>query len=206
MTGTVFLNTTTLSAFKAITGVELPSVSAKLQAALTLTVKFFATGEEAALLTGSPTFRVTLKGTPTGSPFVFSSSATATSDGYTFTFTSVDSAALRTAIGDLTELDAFGEVEWTIASVVERVAFPVTIVNAYLRTDDDAPDPVAEDSDTWLTARAVRFDAAQTLTAAQAAQALANQKVTITSGGYLRVVSNAGDVFYASLNSGEPPA
>ena len=206
MTGTVFLNTTTLSARKAITGVELPSISAKLQAALTLTVKFFATGAEAALLT-SPTFRVTLKATPTGSPFVFSSTIAETlADGYTFEFTSVDSAALRTAIGDLKQLDAFGEVEWTVDSVVERVAFPVTIVNAYLRTDDDAPDPVAEESDTWLTARGVRFDAAQTLTSAQAAQALANQKVTITSAGYLRLVNAAGDVFHAALNSGEPPA
>lgn len=206
MTGTVFLNTTTLVARSAITGNALPLIAAKLQAALTLTVKFFATGEAAALLS-SPTFRVTLKATPTGDPFVFTSSvADELADGYTFEFSSVDSAALRTAIGDLTQLDAFGEVEWTVASVVERVSFPVTLVNAYIRSGDDAPDPIADESLAWLDDHGVRFDAAQTLTAAQAAQALANQKITFTSAGYLRLVNSAGDVFHIALNSGEPPA
>lgn len=184
MTGTVFLNTSTLVARRAITGLELPSISAKLQAALTLTVKFFETGEEAALL-ASPTFRVTLKATPTGSPFVFTSTvADELADGYTFEFSSVDSAALRTAIGDLTQLDAFGEVEWTVASVVERVAFPVTIINAYLRSDDDAPDPIAEESVIWLK------------------EQLADH---ITAEGYFEIQTPAGDWFHFALNSGRAP-
>jgi hypothetical protein len=184
VTGTVFLNTSTLTAREAITGHALPAISAKLQAALTLTVKFFSTGEAAALLS-SPTFRVTLKATPTGSPFVFTSTIASTlADGYTFAFTSVDSAALRTAIGDLTQLDAFGEVEWTVATVVERVSFPLTIVNAYLRTDDDAPDPIAEESATWLTAQLA---------------------ARITAAGYMEFQNTAGDWFYLPMNSGRAP-
>jgi hypothetical protein len=184
VTGTVFLNTSTLAAHSAITGSAQPVISAKLQAALTLTVKLFATGEAAALLS-SPTFRVTLKATPTGSPFVFTSTIASTlADGYTFEFSSVDSAALRTAIGDLTQLDAFGEVEWTVATVVERVAFRVTIVNAYIRTDDDAPDPIAEESATWLTAQLA---------------------ARITAAGYFELQNEAGDWFHIPLNSGRSP-
>jgi hypothetical protein len=35
------------------------------------------------------------------------------------------------------------EVEWTIAAAVERVQIPVTILNAWTRTADAAPDFIA---------------------------------------------------------------
>lgn len=206
MESTVFINTDTFACRAAITGVELPKVTAKLQAHFGLTVKFFAPGEEAALL-ASPTFRIALKDTPTGSPFVLTSTvAEELADGYYFEIASVDAAALRTAIGDLKQLDAWLEVEWTVAGTVERAATPATIANAYIRSADDAPDPVEEASETWLSDRAVRYDEEQTLTDAEAAQALENIGVTITAGGYLRLTNAAGDVFHAALNSGEPPS
>lgn len=207
MEATVFINLATCAARDAITGIQQPKVAAKLQAHFGLTVKFFADTGEAAALLDSPTFRVALKATPTGSPFVLTNTVSEElDDGYYFEIASVDAAALRTAIGDLKQLDAWLEVEWTLAGTVERAATPATILNAYIRSADAAPDPVEEASETWLSDRAVRYDEEQTLTATEKAQALENIGVTITVGGYLRLTNAAGDVFHASLNSGEPPS
>ena len=184
MESTVFINLATFAARLGITGTDTPKVAARLQAHLALIVKFFEPGEAAALLTGSPTFRVAIKGTPTGSPFVFTSTAIDQTDGYLFEFDSVDSAALRTAIGDLKQLEAYAEVEWTLAGVVERVAFPITILTAYIRTEDDAPDPIAEESATWLAAQ------------------LAGR---ITAAGYFEMQNEDGDWFHIPLNSGRAP-
>ncbi len=199
MDAVVYINTETFSAREAITGIQPPKVTARLQAHFGLTVKFFAPDDEPALL-ASPTFRVALKATPTGLPFVLTSSVSSTlADGYTFVIPSVDSAALRSAIGDLKTLDAWLEIEWTIAGTVERCATPATIVNAYIRTSDGAPDTSEEQADAWLTTRAVRFDAEQSLTFTQQAQALDNVGITIDAEGNFSVTNADGDVFSVSL-------
>ena len=184
MESTVFINLAALVARLGITGIDAPKAAARLQAHFALIVKFFEPGEAAALLTGSPTFRFAIKGTPTGSPFVFTSTATPQADSYLFEFETVDSTALRAAIGDLKQLEAHAEVEWTLAGVVERVAFPITILTAYIRTEDDAPDPIAEESITWLNAQLA---------------------ARITPGGYFEIQNSDGDWFHFGLNSGRAP-
>lgn len=177
MEAAIFVNTSTLVARAALTGSALPSVPVKLQTHLKLTVSFFETGEDPALLTGA-SFRVALKdkNTPSGSVLALLSAATDTgADYYEFEWTTVDSAALRTLIGDSESCDAILEIEWTIAADVERVQIPVTIKNAWLRTADAAPDFIA-----FAT--------------------------TITEAGYMRFVTQAGTVYHLGLNTGEPPA
>ena len=177
MVNTIYANTSTLVARAALTGTALPSVPVKLQTHLKLTVYFFATDEDPALLSGA-TFRVALKdkNEPSGSVLALLSAPTATlATGYEFEWTTVDSAALRTLIGDSESCEAILEIEWTIAADVERVQIPVVIQNAWLRTADAAPDFIA-------------FAA------------------SITSLGYLRLVNSSGDVFHIGLNTGEPPS
>jgi hypothetical protein len=175
----LYVNTTTKVIRAALTGTALPSVPIKLQTHLKLTVYFFATGDTAAaLLSGSPTFRVALKdkNTPSGSVLALLSAPTATNvTSYEFEWASVDSAALRTFIGDAESVAAVLEISWTIGSTVERVALDVTIQNAWIRTADAAPD----------------FQSFVT---------------SITSLGYLRLVNSEGTVFHIGLNTGEPPS
>lgn len=185
MTGLVYLNTSTLTARNALTGIATPVINCRLQAQFALEVGFFATGDTAPALLSSPTFRVAIKGTPTGSPFVLTSTAVEQDETYLFEFASVDSAALRTAIGDLPQLSAYGEVEWTVGGEVQRVSFPVIILNAYIRTGDSAPDPAAEESIVWLE------------------EQLASR---ITEGGYIEFQNAAGDWFNIPMNSGRAPS
>lgn len=210
----LYVNTTEKAARGTLDGTTPPVIAPRLQTHLLLTVYFHAAGEDPALLTGSPTFRVALKdkNEPSGSVLALLSAATATgADYYEFEWSSVDSAALRALLGDLPSVEAVLEIEWTISSDVERVAIPVTIANAWVRTSDSAPDPAAEEADAWLTARAVRFDIAQTLTGTQIDQALTNLGITnirslnITAAGYLVLTNDAGDTFHVGLNTGSPP-
>lgn len=143
MEATIYVNTTTKKAQASTTLTALPAVSPRLQTHLLLTVYFFAAGSDPALLSGSPTFRVALKDKdePSGDVLALLSAATATgADYYEFEWASVDSAALRTLLGDLPSVEAMLEIEWTIAADNERVSIPVTIHNAWLRTADSAPD------------------------------------------------------------------
>lgn len=215
MEASIFVNTTLRAARAAITGSALPSVPVRLQTHLLLSVYFFATGADPALLSGSPSFRVALKDKldPDGSVLALLSAPTATlADGYEFEWNSVDSAALRTLLGDDESAEAMLEIEWTISSVVERVVVPVTIANAWLRTADSAPDPAADEIEAFLTARCVRFDTAQTLNGTQIDRALTNLGITsirslnITASGYLVLTNDAGDTFHLGLNTGSPPA
>lgn len=185
MTGLAYLNTSTLTAHRAFTGIAEPELACRLQAQFALEVGFFETGDTAAALLTSPSFRVAIKGTPTGSPFVLTSTGNTQATTYLFNFTSVDSAALRSAIGDLHELEAIAEVEWTVSGAVQRVAFPITILNAWIRTSDSAPDPAAEESETWLTEQLA---------------------ARITAGGYIEFQNAAGDWFNVPMNSGRAPS
>ena len=146
MEATLYVNTTTKEIRAALTGDALPSVPVKLQTHLNLTVYFFATDAAAALIDGSTTFRVALKdsSTPSGSVLALLSAPTATlATGYEFEWASVDSAALRTLLGDSDSVEAVLEVEWTLATTIERAAMVVTIDNAGIRTADAAPDFIA---------------------------------------------------------------
>lgn len=178
MEATLYVNTTSKTIRAALTGSALPSVPVKLQTHLKLTVCFFETGEDAALLNGSATFRVVLKdkATPSGSVLALLSAPTETlATGYEFEWASVDSAALRTLLGDSESVEAVLEIEWTLATTIERASMVVTIANAWSRTADTAPDflPFA---------------------------------TTITSLGYMRFVTSDGTVYHLGLNTGEPPA
>lgn len=214
MEAALYVNTTTKVIRAAATGSALPSVPVRLQTHLKLTVYFYADGEDPALLSGSPTFRVALKDAnePSGSVLALLSAATATgADYYEFEWASVDSSALRTLLGDSASAAAMLELEWTISSEVERASLPVTISNAWIRTADSAPDPAADEAEAWLTARAVRFDTAQTLTGTQIDRALTNlgitniRSVNITSAGYLVLTNDTGEAFHLGLNPGSPP-
>lgn len=175
----IFVNTSLIAARNSATSLAVPSITPRLQTHLKLTVYFFATGEDPALLSGSPTFRVALKdkNEATASVLALLSSPTDTlATGYEFEWSSVDSAALRTLLGDSVDpVEAMLEIEWTISGVIERVSIPVLIHNAWCRTADAAPDflPFA---------------------------------ATITALGYLRLVNSEGTVFHIGLNTGEPPS
>lgn len=69
---------------------------------------------------------------------------------------------------------------------------------------------VLEGAEAWLTARALRFDEAQTLTSGQIAQAFENLGLDIKSAtilrGCLRLVLTDDTVTHLPLTTGEPPA
>lgn len=177
MDATLYLNTTTLVAGAAVTGLAIPAITARLQAHLKLTCYFFATGEDPALLTGA-SFRIALKDVnePSGTVLALLSSPTDTgADYYEFEWASLDSTALRSLLGDQKEADVIVEIEWTIGGTVERISIPATVQNAWIRTADAAPD-------------------------------FAPFQASITALGYLRLVNADGDVFHLGLNSGEPPS
>lgn len=149
MESAIFVNLSKYTAHAAITGVAAPIVDCTLLTEWQVSFSFFQPGSPAAALPGA-TFRFALKETPTGNPLIFNSSLTASGAVYTADFSSVDSAALRTLIGDQPTIEVVGEIEWTISSRRERVHFPVTVTNAWARPDDAAPDPVAEASIVWF--------------------------------------------------------
>jgi len=175
----IYVNTETVTAHCTPTGNGPPRVICTLLAQWQARFSFFVTSEDPAAVAGI-TLRCVLKEVPTGVVLLASSTATLSAAVYTFGFASVDSSGLRTLIGDADQIELQGEIEWTLSGRVERVYFPVTVLNSRHRPDDGAPDPAASASNAWLSARAVRFDEAQTLTTEQKAQARTNIGV---SGG-----------------------
>lgn len=152
----LYVNTTTNSIRASTTGTAYPDVAVRLRNHLKLTVYFFASGGDPALISGV-SFRVALKdiNEPTGSVLALLTAATATGDDYyEFEWDSVDSAALRTLMGDSPSIGAVLEIEWTVGDVVERANMPVVIGNAWIATTDSAPDPTADASWEWLKLRA----------------------------------------------------
>jgi hypothetical protein len=175
----IYVNTETVTAHCTPTGNGPPRVICTLLAQWQARFSFFVTGEDPAAVAGT-TLRCVLKEVPTGAVLLASTTATLSAAVYTFDFASVDSSGLRTLIGDADQIELQGEVEWTLSGRVERVYFPVTVLNSRHRPDDGAPDPADSASNAWLSARAVRFDEAQTLTTEQKAQARTN--IGVTSG------------------------
>lgn len=175
MESTIYINTTLREARAGTTGAGLPEITLTLLAQWLCHIRFFAPGEEPALLS-SPAFVLSIKETPTGTALVRTESVAENDDGdgYDFEFESIDGESLRALLGDEPILDLVLELEWTVDSVTERVHMPCTVINAYNRPDDVAPDPAEAETDAWLAARAVRFDSAQTLTTEQKTQARSN--------------------------------
>lgn len=179
----IFVNLSKHTAHAAITGAAAPFVACTLLAEWQVSFSFFQPGSAAAALS-SPTFRFALKETATGSPLIFTSSLSNSGAVYTADISSVDSPALRTLIGDQTSIEVVGEIEWTLSSRVERVHFPVTVTNAFIRPDTAAPDPVEEDSVIWLNEQLA---------------------AKVTAGGYFEFQLTDGTWVNFALNSGRAP-
>lgn len=204
MESLIYVNTDTITAHCTPTGIGPPRILATLLAQWQARFSFFSTGEEPAAVSGI-TLRCVLKEKPTGAALLASSTTTLSDATYTFNFASVDSSGLRTLIGDADNIDLEGEIEWTISGRVERVYFPVTLINSRHRPDDVAPEPWESTADAWLTAKAVLHSDAQTLTDAARIQALENLGVRFTADGYLEIDNADGDTFHVPLNSGNAP-
>jgi hypothetical protein len=196
----IYVNTENVTAHCTPTGNGPPRVICTLLAQWQARYSFFVTGEEPAAVAGI-TLRCVLKEQPTGAVLLASSTASVSGAVYTFDFASVDSSGLRTLIGDADEIELEGEIEWTLSGRVERVYFPVTLLNSRHRPDDAAPDPADEAYEAWLSARAVRFDEAQTLTTEQKAQARANIGVSSSTGGSLPAGGTTGQVLAKQSNA-----
>ena len=213
MEATLYIDTENFRCYTSTARLDAPVVRPRLQSHLKLTTYFFTPGSDPALLTGA-TFRVALKeaAAPSGSVLALLSAATDSgADYYEFEWAQIDSSALRTLLDDNESAEAVLEIEWTLSATVERVSIPVVINNAWIRTDDAAPNPEEDGSDAFVAARAVCYDRTQTLTDEQKLQALANvgivgiKSITFVNG-CLRFVFDNDDVAFAFLNSGEPPA
>lgn len=187
----IFINTDARTARASLTGIEVAKASCQLLSEWQVRVYFYATGEQPAEFTGAADIVLSLKPTDDPEAAVLTYSDDPVYDGelacYIFDFASVDSADLRELIGKQTEITVTAEVAWTIDSRRKRAKWQTTVVNAYNRPDDGAPDPADDASNAWLSARAVRFDEAQTLTTEQKAQARTN--IGVSSG-----VSDHGDL------------
>lgn len=205
MESLIYVNKDTVTAHCTPTGNGPPRILATLLAQWQARFSFFCTGEDPAAVPGI-SLRCVLKEKPTGAALLASSTTSLSDATYTFDFASVDSSGLRTLIGDADNIDLQGEIEWTISGRVERVYFPVTLINSRHRPDDVAPDPADEAYELWLTARAVRFDEAQALTDAARIRALENLAIRFTSDGYLEIDNADGDTFHVPLNGRTPTA
>jgi hypothetical protein len=144
----IYICTETKTAWSSLTDSRQPRTPSRLQTHLKLNVYFFDSTAEtpaATLLTTGTTFRVAMKpvGDPTADPLIFSSTATELATGYAFEWTSIDSVDLRTLVGSERSVDVVFEISWTLATVIERVAWNAVVENAYIRTADAAPDFVA---------------------------------------------------------------
>ena len=207
----LYICTATKKAWSSLTSAQTPRTPGRLQTHLRLRVYFFdstADTPAAALLDEATTFRVGLKPAddPTAAALIYLATVSATgADYYDFEWAAIDSADLRTLLGTEKSVDVVAELSWTLGTTVERVAWPMLVENANLRTTDGPPDPVEDASDTFVRARAVVYDADQTLTGAQRWQALENLGITLVHGS-LRIVLANGDIANVPLNSGEPTA
>ena len=178
MEATIYVDTTNKTAHNSTGGSGPPNVPCTAFSHLLLQVYFFASSAAPALLDVSTTFRVALKDkyNPDGSVLALLSAPTTTgANYYKFEWSQIDSAALRTLLGEAQSVAAMLEIEWTLAGKVERVSIPVSIANAWLGPSDAGPD-------------------------------FQPFKASITSLGYLRLVSDNGTVYFIGLNTGEPPS
>lgn len=226
MTQTVFIRLDPLAARAWQDETALPAVSLTLCAAATVAVAFVDATDTIVALSGtSVVVQAAVKDRPDADAALLldsdcsvSGSGTSTRYNAEWTATTLDGDALRTYLGSYfsragtATLGPWMEVVWTIDGITQRVAFPITILNAWLRPEDAAPDPAGVAAEDWLTNRAVRFDEAQALTTAEQTQALANigisgiKSITKTAGGFMEIVDTDGDTFNWPLTAGAAPA
>lgn len=139
----IFVNTTQKVARAALTGSDGPRVFPIYQTHLLLRVWFFAEGGVPALLTDSAAFVVAVKDetNPESAVLLQLTAPTATeTDHYEFEWNYIDSVPLGTLIGQNPSVPTRLEIKWTISGQPERVSFPVSITNAWVRISDSAPD------------------------------------------------------------------
>jgi len=227
VTQTVFIRLDTLSARARQDDTDLPALMLTLCADARIDFAFVTAADAIAPLTGTTiTVQCNVKSRPDDAASLLLDAScdwntlTGTAARYSavWTSTTLDGPALRTFLGSYfsrvgtAERGPWLEVVWTVDGVTQRVALPITLINAWLRPEDTAPDPAAAAAEDWLTARAVRFDEAQSLTTPQQAQALANigitgiKSITKTAGGFMEIVDLDGNTFNWGLTSGPAPA
>lgn len=205
----IYINTDARTARASLTGIEVAKASCQLLSEWQLAVYFHAPGEQPAEFAGAADIVLSLKPTddPEAAVLIYSDAPVFDEElaCYLFDFVSVDSEDLRALIGKQTEIAVTAEVAWTIESRRRRAKWQTTVVNAYNRPDDAAPDPVASASNAWLTARAVRFDLAQTLTIEQKSQARTNIGVTsgVTDHGALSGLADDDHPHYLNQARGD---
>lgn len=143
-------------------------------------------------VTGWDGGKVVVKYKPETSVLLLNTEVTGSGSGattrYTAEWTSVtcDSAAARTFLeGQTTPRQCICELEWTDDEGTHRVSFPIKLAPAFNEDDDGAPDPLDSEALDWLAGHALRFDAPQTLSGDQIAQALENLGITIGEDGKL---------------------
>lgn len=214
----IYICTETKQAFSSLAATSRPKTPGRLQTHLLLNVFFFDStldlaDRAAALFDDYDALRAGIKPAddPTADALIYSATPAEDDDHYDFEWAAIDGADLRTLLGTNKSADVMFEVAWTIDGDVERVAWSSLIENANLRTTDGPPDPTEDASDTFVAARAVLYDRAQTLATAEKAQALENLGITGIKSlsivrGCLRVVLTNDDVNHLPMTSGEPPA
>jgi hypothetical protein len=226
VTQTVFIRIDTLAARARQDDTALPALALTLAAAMQVDFAFVTGADAVAPLDGTViTVQCCVKARPDDTDaLLLDASCDYSGAGITARYSAVwttgtlDGPALRTFLGPAFSRigDAANgpwmEVAWTIDGATQRVAFPIMILNAWLRPEDTAPDPHIAAAEGWLTGRAVRFDEVQTLTDAQKIQALENigihgiKSITKTAGGFLNFVFADDSTGYIGFTSGSAPA
>jgi len=186
MTKSIVINLEILAARAALTGATLPALTITHLSAFTLAVAFASgTPLEQRSLGDGAAVRCVLKESPTGAVLIRDTAMPASGTGAGTVYSAVwddsevDSEALRTFLADATEdaqwtRKAWIEIEWTIGTSTERIAFPVDVRAAFHLPEDDAPDPSSDAAWAWLKSRIVAGsnvaltinDAAKTITVA----------------------------------------
>lgn len=170
MTKTIVINREIPAARAALTGTALPALTITHLSALTLAVAF-ASGSplEQGSLGDGATARCVLKESPTGAVLIRDTAMEASGTGASTIYSAVwddsevDSEALRTFLADATAdacwaRKAWLEIEWTIGTSTERIAFAVDVRAAFHLPEDDAPDPSSDTAWAWFKSRLVEGD------------------------------------------------
>lgn len=182
-------------------GIPAPPFVAILRDTWRLDVAFTEAGLPVALADGSTgKLKVKRIDHPAGSPLLMDLEWSATGEGaatrYRFT-TVCDSEQLRDELGPDPEIVLCCQIEWIIADELHlSQPFELTVINAWSRDSDEAPDPAGDAAEAWLNARGVRFDRAQSLNGTQRNQALANLGMTVSAD---RITLPDGRYFFLNV-------
>lgn len=189
MTQTALIRLNTLAARATQSGPQQPAISLTLCSAAQIDFAFINESDEIAPLGGtSVTVQCCVKARPDDAASLLLDASCAYNEGegaaarYSAAWTAetLDGDPLRAFLGSYfsrvgtDQRGPWMEVSWTIDGETLRVAFPITILNAWLRPEDTAPDPRVDAAVVWLAARALLFGQPQVLSPEQRTQALSN--------------------------------